>query len=82
MKLYDNVWTPTEEDSNFQIREWCGQKREDWRPLGNVHRNINRIVLSVEELKEVWDKGSSRGMEEFAAASEIRIKMFQISKPI
>ena len=50
-------------------REYTGRKQRqfenvksgvsDWRNWGNVHRNINSIVCTLEELKELWAMAKS-----------------------
>lgn len=56
MRLYDKVFVPTEGFTNLTVKEMT--------PIGKrtsvlVERKDNKIVLSPEELREVWEAAES-----------------------
>ena len=64
MKKYDKIYFP-DEKGDFKVQEFYEDYHE-WSDMpidGICAEKNNVIVLTIEELREVWEAGKNRGTE-------------------
>ena len=52
MKQYDKIYVPCDENDSALFAAW-GEEATDY--VGAIAEKENVIVLSIEELREIWD---------------------------